>query len=166
MVGMSRESINKQLGQWRDEGIVAIEDGRITITDLDALRTSDPPAGPEPRSRAGPMLSDRRLPLIVKCMIVRRIGLALLILLALPALLIAGVLGLAQTGFGKRMIAEQLGGLLSTPEMTIEISGLQGIVPIDMRIGRVTAADPAGVWLRSTTRASPGRRARCCAAAS
>jgi CRP-like cAMP-binding protein len=38
MVGMSRESINKQLGQWRDEGIVAIEEGRITITDLDALQ--------------------------------------------------------------------------------------------------------------------------------
>ena len=38
MVGMSRESINKQLGQWRDDGIVAIEEGRITITDLDALQ--------------------------------------------------------------------------------------------------------------------------------
>jgi CRP-like cAMP-binding protein len=38
MVGMSRESINKQLGHWRDDGIVAIEDGRITITDLDALQ--------------------------------------------------------------------------------------------------------------------------------
>jgi CRP-like cAMP-binding protein len=38
MVGMSRESINKQLGQWRDDGIVAIDDGRITITDLDALQ--------------------------------------------------------------------------------------------------------------------------------
>jgi CRP/FNR family transcriptional regulator, cyclic AMP receptor protein len=38
MVGMSRESINKQLGQWRDDGIVAIEDGRILITDLDALQ--------------------------------------------------------------------------------------------------------------------------------
>lgn len=38
MVGMSRESINKQLSHWRDDGIVAIEDGRITITDLDALQ--------------------------------------------------------------------------------------------------------------------------------
>jgi CRP-like cAMP-binding protein len=38
MVGMSRESINKQLGQWRDDGFVAIEEGRITITDLDALQ--------------------------------------------------------------------------------------------------------------------------------
>jgi CRP-like cAMP-binding protein len=38
MVGMSRESINKQLGQWRDEGIIATEDGRILIIDLDALQ--------------------------------------------------------------------------------------------------------------------------------
>jgi len=38
MVGMSRESINKQLGQWRDEGIITTEDGRILITDLDALQ--------------------------------------------------------------------------------------------------------------------------------
>jgi CRP/FNR family transcriptional regulator, cyclic AMP receptor protein len=37
-VGRSRESINKQLGHWRDDGIVAIEDGRITITDLEALQ--------------------------------------------------------------------------------------------------------------------------------
>ncbi len=38
MVGMSRESINKQLGQWRDDGIIGTEDGRILITDLDALQ--------------------------------------------------------------------------------------------------------------------------------
>lgn len=38
MVGMSRESINKQLGQWRDEGIIATEDGRIVISDMDALQ--------------------------------------------------------------------------------------------------------------------------------
>jgi CRP-like cAMP-binding protein len=38
MVGMSRESINKQLGQWRDEGIIATEDGRILIIDLEALQ--------------------------------------------------------------------------------------------------------------------------------
>ena len=38
MVGMSRESINKQLGQWRDEGLIAVGDGRIMITDLEALQ--------------------------------------------------------------------------------------------------------------------------------
>lgn len=38
MVGMSRESMNKQLGQWRREGLIRLEDGYITITDVDALR--------------------------------------------------------------------------------------------------------------------------------
>jgi translocation and assembly module TamB len=80
-------------------------------------------------------------------MIVRRIGLALLSALALVILLIVGVFGLAQTDFGKRMIAAQLSDLLSTPEMTVELTGLQGTVPFDMRLGRVTAADPSGIWL-------------------
>lgn len=78
---------------------------------------------------------------------VRRVGLALLAALALLLLLIAGTFGLAQTGFGKRMIAAQLSELLSTPEMAVEITGLQGLVPIDMRLARVTVADPDGVWL-------------------
>ena len=77
----------------------------------------------------------------------RRVGLALLVALALVLLLIAGVVGLAQTGYGKRIIADRLGDLLSTPEMAVEISGLQGTVPIDMRLGRITAADPDGIWL-------------------
>jgi CRP/FNR family transcriptional regulator, cyclic AMP receptor protein len=38
MVGMSRESMNKQLGLWRRDGLVSIEDGHITIPDLDRLR--------------------------------------------------------------------------------------------------------------------------------
>jgi translocation and assembly module TamB len=80
-------------------------------------------------------------------MMARRVGLALLVALALVLLLIAGVVGMAQTGFGKRMIADRLSALMSTPEMAVEITGLQGTVPIDMRLGRVTVADPDGVWL-------------------
>jgi CRP/FNR family cyclic AMP-dependent transcriptional regulator len=38
MVGMSRESINKQLGQWRREELVRDDDGFYTITDMDRLR--------------------------------------------------------------------------------------------------------------------------------
>lgn len=38
MVGMSRESMNKQLGQWRREGLIQFEDSYITILDLDRLR--------------------------------------------------------------------------------------------------------------------------------
>ena len=38
MVGMSRESMNKQLHQWREEDLIRIEDGHYVLTDLEALR--------------------------------------------------------------------------------------------------------------------------------
>jgi CRP/FNR family transcriptional regulator, cyclic AMP receptor protein len=38
MVGMSRESMNKQLKQWRHDHLIRIEDGRYVLTNLDALR--------------------------------------------------------------------------------------------------------------------------------
>jgi len=37
MVGMTRESINKQLRQWRDEGLISWTRGYYTITNLDEL---------------------------------------------------------------------------------------------------------------------------------
>ncbi|MGI9450593.1 MAG: Crp/Fnr family transcriptional regulator [Geminicoccaceae bacterium] len=37
MVGMTRESINKQLKQWRDEGLIVWSRGYYTITDMDSL---------------------------------------------------------------------------------------------------------------------------------
>jgi len=38
MIGLSRESINKQLGAWHREGIIKIEEGAIVILNEDALR--------------------------------------------------------------------------------------------------------------------------------
>jgi CRP/FNR family transcriptional regulator, cyclic AMP receptor protein len=38
LFGMSLESMNEQLGLWRRDGLVALEDGHITILDLDRLR--------------------------------------------------------------------------------------------------------------------------------
>ena len=38
MVGMSRESMNKQLKQWRQDGLISIEEGRYVLTNLEALR--------------------------------------------------------------------------------------------------------------------------------
>jgi hypothetical protein len=35
---MSRESMNKQLKQWRHDNLIRIEDGRYVLTNLDALR--------------------------------------------------------------------------------------------------------------------------------
>ena len=37
LVGMTRESINKQLAAWRELGIVKIDRGHILISDVDAL---------------------------------------------------------------------------------------------------------------------------------
>jgi CRP/FNR family cyclic AMP-dependent transcriptional regulator len=37
MVGMSRESINKQLRQWQDDGLVVIDVGSIALKDERAL---------------------------------------------------------------------------------------------------------------------------------
>ena len=37
MVGLTRESMNKQLGVWRGGEILTFADGRITIHDMEAL---------------------------------------------------------------------------------------------------------------------------------
>lgn len=43
MVGLSRESINKQLNAWQREGLIALDKGRITIRGMQALeRLADP----------------------------------------------------------------------------------------------------------------------------
>jgi CRP-like cAMP-binding protein len=39
MVGMSRESMNKHLRQWREEDLIRIRDGYYVITDLEALQS-------------------------------------------------------------------------------------------------------------------------------
>jgi CRP/FNR family cyclic AMP-dependent transcriptional regulator len=38
MVGMSRESINKQLRHWQNDGIVGVDDGFIVLKDEDAMK--------------------------------------------------------------------------------------------------------------------------------
>lgn len=38
MVGMSRESMNKQLRQWRQENLITVEDGCYVLTDIEAIR--------------------------------------------------------------------------------------------------------------------------------
>ncbi|HEV2124552.1 MAG TPA: helix-turn-helix domain-containing protein, partial [Chloroflexota bacterium] len=38
MIGATRESVNKQLGAFRDRGIVTVDRQRITIVKPDALR--------------------------------------------------------------------------------------------------------------------------------
>ncbi len=44
MTGVSRESVNKLMRNWQDEGLVAVSHGRVTILDKDRLRAL---VGPE-----------------------------------------------------------------------------------------------------------------------
>lgn len=67
--------------------------------------------------------------------------------LALIGLLVGGAFALAQTGFGQRLIAKQLGRALSDAETTVEVRGLSGLVPFDVRIERIRLFDRAGLWL-------------------
>ncbi|MGI9493715.1 MAG: translocation/assembly module TamB domain-containing protein, partial [Geminicoccaceae bacterium] len=65
-------------------------------------------------------------------------------------LLIVGAAIFVQTGPGKRFLASQLSSRLSTPNAGIEITGIQGRVPIDMQVARLQLSDPEGVWLDAT----------------
>jgi CRP-like cAMP-binding protein len=44
LIGMSRESVNKQLGQWRRQGLIAVERRTIVIRDLGHFRHMAEPA--------------------------------------------------------------------------------------------------------------------------
>lgn len=67
------------------------------------------------------------------------VGLILIILIAAGAFI--------QTGPGKRLLAAKLSSLMSTPEAGIEISDIDGWVPLDMRVGTLQLTDQDGVWL-------------------
>ena len=68
----------------------------------------------------------------------------------LLAMLLVALVAFVQTAPGKRMLAAELSSFLSTAESTIEIEGLQGWLPIDMRFDRLRLADQDGVWLEAT----------------
>ncbi|WP_225767386.1 translocation/assembly module TamB domain-containing protein [Inquilinus sp. Marseille-Q2685] len=72
----------------------------------------------------------------------------LLILLAvvigLPVALLLIVFAAAQTGPGKRLIADQAGSLASSPEMQVSVGSIEGFVPFDMTVRDVAVSDPAG----------------------
>jgi translocation and assembly module TamB len=53
-----------------------------------------------------------------------------------------------QTVPGQRWLAETVSALASTGESRVELSGLSGFFPTDLRLERVEVADERGVWLR------------------
>jgi translocation and assembly module TamB len=64
-------------------------------------------------------------------------------LLALVLLVLLGF-GLLQTSWGKAWLAGRLANALTSPGERVTISGLTGLVPIDMHIARIAFADAAG----------------------
>ncbi|MBS9477829.1 translocation/assembly module TamB domain-containing protein [Ancylobacter radicis] len=72
--------------------------------------------------------------------IVKSLAFLLLGLVLLAALLFGAV----QTPPGKAMLARLASSLASSPQMTVEISDISGLVPFDMRIGAIAASDADG----------------------
>lgn len=79
----------------------------------------------------------------------RRVLKAILGLFVVLLVLVVGLIGYAQTGSGQDRITALLSDLLSTPEQRIEVSGLRGTIPFDMRLATVRLADAQGAWLEA-----------------
>jgi translocation and assembly module TamB len=73
---------------------------------------------------------------------------ALAILVGLPlAVLVVGLVAV-QTGPGKRILAERIGTLAGSPDLTIAVGGIEGFVPFDMTVRDVVLGDASGPAIR------------------
>ena len=68
-------------------------------------------------------------------------------LLALPVLLFGAAFAVAQTQIAKDQISGIVEDNLSGPGQAAEVTGLEGVLPFDVRIGRVRLSDDEGAWL-------------------
>jgi translocation and assembly module TamB len=68
----------------------------------------------------------------------------LAVVIGLPITLLLVIFAAAQTGPGKRLIADQAGSLASSPEMQVSVGAIEGFVPFDMTVRDVAVSDPAG----------------------
>ncbi|MGI9434762.1 MAG: translocation/assembly module TamB domain-containing protein [Geminicoccaceae bacterium] len=64
--------------------------------------------------------------------------------------IVIAVLALIQTAPGKRFLADRLSAALTSPDAGVEIIGIEGWVPIDLRIEELRLADRNGVWLAAS----------------
>ena len=77
----------------------------------------------------------------------RRLGIAVLGLLALVLVVAAGLFGLAQTGWAQQRLAAFLAEQLGEPGRPAEVGGLGGLLPFDVRLARLRLPDREGYWL-------------------
>ena len=67
--------------------------------------------------------------------------------LAAAILILLGMFALLQTPFARELICSKLSSILSsTPHMEVRIEGLQGRIPFDFRIDRISLSDEEGSW--------------------
>lgn len=77
----------------------------------------------------------------------RRLLLVLLCLLGGVVLLLGGAFAYAQTSLGRAQLGGVIERNLSQPGRTAEIDGVGGLIPFDIRLGRLRLADDTGTWL-------------------
>lgn len=77
----------------------------------------------------------------------RALRIAAYVLVAVMAVLGTVFAGL-QTSAGKRLLADLASTLASSPDQQIQITGIDGFVPTDLRVERIEIADRTGPWLR------------------
>ena len=74
----------------------------------------------------------------------------LLRLIGVVVALLALVFGILQTTPGLRLLAQSLSAVASTPDRRIELGGVTGFFPTDLRVARIELADRNGPWLTVT----------------
>jgi translocation and assembly module TamB len=65
----------------------------------------------------------------------------------LTVVIIVAAFGLLQTPTGLEWAGQTVAGFVSAPGYRVEVAGLAGTVPFDMRARRITISDDSGVWL-------------------
>jgi len=78
----------------------------------------------------------------------RRLALFLGLLLALVTVIVGGALALLQTDPGRKWTAAMVSQTLSTPDFGLQMEGLRGSLPWNIRLDRLTLSDAQGVWLQ------------------
>ena len=77
----------------------------------------------------------------------RRLAIALALLLGVVAALAAAAFGYAQTQMGRTQIAGLLARQLGEPGRPADVEELSGLLPFDIRLGHLRLRDGEGVWL-------------------
>src|SRR3954447_12795974 len=77
----------------------------------------------------------------------RKVAIGIVAVVGALVALFAVAFAAAQTPPAKDKIADVVAGKLSGPQRQAEVQGLGGLLPFDIRVGRVALRDDKGVWL-------------------